>query len=193
MADEPRGDLVELAALYGVQTAYRDVFDRVRQASATSVLATLRALGAPVDGPDDVPDAVHLRCQELWGRMLEPVVASFERSSVPVSLRLPLRSAGRRLTCHLTVEGGEPHTWTQDLGALRPTERADVAGTPHVGLELLVGDLPYGYHRLVVELDGDRGAGGAGGRDPVAETLLVVAPPRAYPPQQRRAWGAFLP
>lgn len=182
MADEPRDDLAELAALHGVQTSYRDVFDRVRRASATSLLAALRALGAPVEGPDDVPDAVMLRREEVWGRMLEPVVASFECSSIPVSLRLPRRSADRRLTCHLTLEGGEPHTWTEDLGALRVTGQADVAGIPHVRVELLVRDLPYGYHRLVVELDGDLG-----------ESLLVVAPRNAYPAQQRRTWGAFLP
>ncbi|MDQ4129714.1 MAG: 4-alpha-glucanotransferase, partial [Actinomycetota bacterium] len=179
---QPDRGLSRLADLYGVQTSYRDVFDRVQQASVTSLLATLRALGAPVEGLGDVPDAVRLRRRELWGRMLEPVSASFDRSSIPVGLRLPRRRSGQHIALHLTLEDGEQHTSTLDLRGRAPTEQADVNGVPYVRLELDVRDLPYGYHRLVVEV--------AGARD---ETLLIVAPPNAYPPQQRRAWGVFLP
>lgn len=59
--DEPVDDLDELATLHGVQPSYRDVFDRVRRASRTVLLATLQALGVPVEGPDDVREAVHLQ------------------------------------------------------------------------------------------------------------------------------------
>ncbi|MFN2556869.1 MAG: 4-alpha-glucanotransferase [Nitriliruptorales bacterium] len=182
MADDPSSELRHLADLYGVQTSYRDVFGRVQSASGTALLATLRALGAPVEDLDDVSDAIRLRRRELWGRLLEPVSVSFDRSSIPVALRLPRRHAGQHVTFHLTLEDGGPQTWTEDLQGLAMTEQADVDGVPHVGLQVTVRDLPYGYHRLAVELQGSRG-----------ETFLIVAPPRAYPPQDRRAWGSFLP
>jgi len=62
----PLAPLSKLAQLYGIQTAYYDVFRRRREASAESLLETLRALGAPVDRFADVADALRECQQEMW-------------------------------------------------------------------------------------------------------------------------------
>ncbi len=62
-----------LARLYGIQTAYYDVYHHRQQASTEPLLAVLRALGAPVLTLQDVPAAWRERRQALWQQPLEPV------------------------------------------------------------------------------------------------------------------------
>ena len=50
--------LPALARLYGVQTSYFDVKGNRRTAMPEGLLGVLRALGAPVEAPGDVPAAL---------------------------------------------------------------------------------------------------------------------------------------
>ncbi|MGH2542926.1 MAG: hypothetical protein ACRDIB_09020, partial [Ardenticatenaceae bacterium] len=56
--------LRELAALYGVQTAYYDVSKKRRAASVESLIAVLRSLGAPIENLKDAPGALREKRQE---------------------------------------------------------------------------------------------------------------------------------
>ncbi|HEX6200413.1 MAG TPA: 4-alpha-glucanotransferase, partial [Thermoanaerobaculia bacterium] len=80
--------LQRLARLYGVQHAYHDAFGKERAADPEALLALLRALGAEVAGPDDVPAAIEARRRQLAARLAEPVAVAWEgRLDLPVRLQ----------------------------------------------------------------------------------------------------------
>src|SRR5579885_3263960 len=60
------GKLYELARLYRVQASYRDVGGRQRKSSTESLMAVLRALGAPITKLEDIPHAFRERERQLW-------------------------------------------------------------------------------------------------------------------------------
>ncbi|MBC7337688.1 MAG: 4-alpha-glucanotransferase, partial [Clostridia bacterium] len=72
-----------------MQTAYRDVTGRRRSAETAALLAVLRALGAPVEGLDDVDPALREHRQNWWRRLSEPVTVAWEGEEARVKLRLP--------------------------------------------------------------------------------------------------------
>ena len=58
MAKTPARALGDLARLYNVQSAYYDIFGRFVRSSEQGLIQVLRALGAPLERPEDVTDAV---------------------------------------------------------------------------------------------------------------------------------------
>ena len=165
MRREERRLLSELAGLYGVQASYTDVAGWRRRASAEVLLATLRALGAPVEGYGDVPAAIRERRGE--GRTLEPVIVAWDGR-----LRLPMDGAPTGgITVALEQEDGGERSWRVDAG--------EEAVPPGGGIRL-PGRIPLGYHRLRVSV----------GRR-VSESTVVSAPHRAR--AAPRTWGAFVP
>lgn len=177
--------LQQLAGLYGVQTAYRDAAGRRRQAAPESLLAVLRALGAPLAGPADVAAALRERRQEVWRRCCEPVAVAWDKET-RLELRLPAGRADGAVVCRLEPEGGDARCWTCDLARLPVLRAAEVEGVRYVVKQLaLPAGLPQGYHRLRLALPGYS-----------CETLVIAAPRRAYLlPGRRpgRTWGVFLP
>jgi 4-alpha-glucanotransferase len=117
--------LRRLAALYGVQTAYVDVHKRRRQATAESLVAVLRALGASLQTENDAESACRDREEELKSRVVEPVILAWGGN--PATVRLPPGLEGE-----IVLESGE-----------RLPFSSDEPRTP--------GDrLPHGYHQLSV-------------------------------------------
>jgi 4-alpha-glucanotransferase len=178
--------LRQLAHLYGVQTVYSDTSHHQRRASVAALLAVLKSLDAPLATLDDVPSAWRERRQELWRRNLEPVTVAWADEAPVIRVRLPAARADAALAGHLTLENGEqrPGEWSgRDLPVV---EAEEVEGTQYVAKQLpLPGGLPWGYHRFCLELAGS-----------LRETLIIVAPPKAYlPPGERdhHIWGVFLP
>ena len=180
------GLLHKLAHLYGVQTAYYNVAHRRCQASTESLLAILKALGAPVENLDDVPSALRQRNQEQWRRLLEPVIVAWHGDPVLVELRLPAAIADTLLAVHLTLENGEQRTYQWQASDLIIIKDAEVEGIHYVVKQLTLPDvLPWGYHRLTLHVKGIS-----------AETLIIVAPIKAYTHRETsgaRRWGVFLP
>jgi len=178
--------LHQLARLYGVQTAYYDVFHRRQQASSESILAILRSLGAPIVTFQDIPSAYRERRQALWQRMLEPVIVARDGQPPPIKIRLPLGDAGAAVNCHLKLETGEERKYEWRDGAPDVIETAEVEGVKYAVKQLtLSGQLPLGYHRLIVEMPG-RSEG----------VLLISARNRAYMPPSAPVigtWGVFSP
>jgi 4-alpha-glucanotransferase len=178
--------LNDLARLYGIQTAYYDTSHRWQRASAESLLAVLRVLGAPITTQQDVPLAWRERRQAIWRRLLEPVIVAWDGTAAAIKLRLPSVIADASLNCHLRLETGEQHSW-EWLGADLPVvEKAEVEGTQYVGKQIsLPIKLPLGYHQLSAEIS-----------ERSQETLIISAPLKAYSPpaeQESRNWGVFLP
>ncbi|MFC1931551.1 4-alpha-glucanotransferase [Chloroflexota bacterium] len=175
-----------LARLYGVQTAYYDVYHLRKQASTESLLAVLRLLGAPITTFQDIPSACRERQQALWQRPLEPVVVAWNGEPSLVEVRLPLGAANAAVNCHLKLETGEELQWEWHSSNSDILETAEVEGIKYaVKHFLLPGGLPWGYHRLVLELLGSQ-----------EQSLVISAPIKAYNPPatvEDRSWGVFLP
>ncbi|HEV8661711.1 MAG TPA: 4-alpha-glucanotransferase [Candidatus Methylomirabilis sp.] len=180
--------LRHLARLYGLQTAYHDVVaDRRREASPEALLAVLRALGAPVGDLRDVPGALREGYEARWQRLCEPVLVAWDGGPVRVRLRLPAGLADGTAACELQQETGEVRRWTCDLSSLPSADGVEVEGRRYVSRRLLLppGGLPWGYHRLRLEIADRR-----------VESLLIAAPLRAFGAldgEAGRSWGVFLP
>ena len=183
-AQASRGPLRELARLYGAQTAYYDVQGRRRAASADSLLRTVRALGALVAGPADVPSALRERRQQLWRHAIEPVVVVWHGRPAQAELRVPAALAGGSADCELSQEDGQVRAWRQPISGLLTLHSECVEGIDYVAMRLdLPRDIPFGYHHLSVILGGAR-----------HESLIVSAPQTAYRPDvAERGWGLLMP
>ncbi len=178
----PPSLLSELAALYGIERSYRDVFKRRRTASEESLLATLRALGAAVKEPADVGAALRERRRQLMDRLMEPVTVAWEGKLSSVAIRLKSKQARGGARLRLTLESGEERRWNVRLGELVP-RNAIVLGRRRYEEKMipLKQRLPLGYHQLAMECGSAR-----------FETLVIAAPRRAYE-EAGKLWGAFLP
>ncbi|GIX47334.1 MAG: 4-alpha-glucanotransferase [Candidatus Tectimicrobiota bacterium] len=176
--------LSQLAALYGVQTAYYDVTRRRRQAKPEALLAVLRLLGAPLHGERDLAEALRARRQALWQRGLPPVSVVWASRPAEVALRLPAKAAQGPLRYRLELEDGTVQEAPVAGDRLRQLAAADVEGVVYLDTRFsLPAALPWGYHRLHVEAGAHR-----------YETRLLVAPLHAYTGEAPlRTWGVFLP
>jgi 4-alpha-glucanotransferase len=71
-------NLIELARLYGIEASYVDMTRQRRDADPDALLLVLRAMGAGVNGMDDVPDALRRRKDEMQKRVVEPVMVAWD-------------------------------------------------------------------------------------------------------------------
>ena len=160
--------LAELAAECGVATGYTDAHGIQRDVSEQTLRAVLAAMGvgagprtaasgASAKDPDDDDDDNAPTDRELleevrlrsWRRILPPTVVARQGTPTPVLLHIPL-GATVSVTAHLE-DGGSPIA----LGPLReqPVQR-QVDGITMEQLTMTVpGDIPTGWHRLVVVVD----------------------------------------
>ena len=175
--------LLDLARSWGVELAYTDALSgATREASAETLLAVLRALGAPLERAGDARDALRERRHSAWRRALEPVNVAWRGSPAAVELRLPLRAL-RRARLRLELEDGGQRAWVVDLARHAPRRESEVEGERFAALRLaLPRDLPLGYHELSLEI----------GRE-LHRARLIAAPPRAFVPEDARLWGVFVP
>lgn len=176
--------LHRLTRLYGVQTVYRDGLGTLRSAPAEAAFAVLRALGAPVESFNDIGNALRQRRQTLWQGVVDPVVVNWQDQPLKLRITLPRRIAEARIEYRIECEfdgelAGELRT---DPGT-DPVAR-EIDGARYVRRRLLGPTrLPAGYHRLSLEIAGER-----------FESLLICAPEQAYRIESvPRRWGLFCP
>ena len=169
-------ELRALARLHGIQVSYTDGLKQKSRASDDAVVAVLRVMGAPLDDVADVPDALRAETDRVWRTVCEPVAVAWEGSGGAITARCGARAA--TASVEVTLEAGGARAWRTDLAAAEVVE--EHGGRVARALPL-PGDLPLGYHRLSVTIDGRSG-----------EALLIAAPTRARQPA-RKTWGVFAP
>lgn len=178
--------LGRLARAYGVQSVYYDITHRRIRVSPQTLLAVLKALGAPLERGGDARDA--LRAHELaqWRRICDPVAVSWDGEPAGLTVRLPAAASEARADLHLRLEHGGDLTLPCDLPLLPAVRGASVEGERFVEKTVdLPAGLPYGFHRLTGEV---------GGR--TVDSLVIAAPRKAYAPREDArggTWGVFLP
>lgn len=186
MAEDKVKGLRLLARLHGVQTEFVDNGGRLHHATTEGLLDVLKALGAPVEGPGDVDEAIRERRHALRSRRIEPVAVAWDGRPSSLLLRFPESLAASALDCRLTSEDGTEHAWRVAIADLHPMEtEASPAEGLAAGRLRLSGPLPTGYHRLTVRFP-----------DAEAGCLVISAPVRAYGgsgESEERTWGLFCP
>jgi 4-alpha-glucanotransferase len=178
--------LGRLARACGVQTAYYDVTHKRVQISPHTILAVLRALGAPLAKAGEAREALREHEQARWRRPCEPVVVAWDGDSAEFPLRLPGALSDARIGLHLRLEDGGVLNLPCDLSFLPAAQGTQVEGERYVVKTVdLPGGLPLGYHRLTAEVGGK-----------TVEALIIAAPRKAYAPREEKGgkgWGVFLP
>ena len=184
--EKTSGQLYRLAHLYNVQTAYYDVNHRRQQVSMESLLGVLKALGAPLTSINDVSSALRERKQSLRQRLMEPVTVAWNGARPVIEVYFPSEFADVSGTCRLELESEKLFEWKWRADELPVLESAEVEGKRYITRKITLPEsLPWGYHRLVIEVNGNS-----------CGTLVISAPQKTYSPsggEESRLWGAFLP
>lgn len=185
MAPSLAQDLRALARLYNVQVSFYDVFGRHTYASEEGLMQVLRALGAPLERIDDIPDALRERRQSLYRRLADPVLVMWDGKPKEFKIRLPASLAEEPVRYEIDLESGESLGGTSPTRPLRNAKGVEIDGvryeSRHVTLPVA---LPLGYHQCRLEIKQQSG-----------EILLISAPMRAHGTgkQAHKSWGVFLP
>ncbi len=173
--------LQRLARLYGVLPAHRDGFRRDRRPTSEALHAVLGELGADLERPDDLEDAIRSARAEKWSRLAEPVVASRADRRAECVIRLPESATRGRIEATLCTETGDIRNWTVPVDSLKVQRIVTLHGRRLAALRLpLRGQLPAGYHRLLLQVEHRK-----------SETLLIRFPGQCA--SLRRTWGVFVP
>ncbi len=168
--------LADLAAAFGISTEFWDWKGRLTEVSDATVVGILAGMG--VDASDE--GAAHRALEEQglrsWRRALPActVVQAGDETAIPVHV-----PAGSPAAVHVRLEeGSRREAWQVDNQV--PDREVDGAWVGEATF-VLPGDLPLGYHRLVLETPG-------GERE---ETLIVTPRFLGFPAAMghRRVWG----
>jgi 4-alpha-glucanotransferase len=176
----PASDVARLRALarmHGVQTWYMDAAGALQQASTETLIGTLRALGAPLEGPADVGDAIQARAELLRNTVIEPVHVAWDGHLRSIEVRDPDVGTSP-LQIHIYLEDGGVRSWTVQPQPVPAGAGFTVESCARLPIDCT---LPLGYHRLEIETPAR-----------TAEATIISAPRRAFV-DERRSWGVFAP
>ena len=178
-APAPSG-LRELAWGAGIATEYHDVDGRLHLTPVPVLQALLAAMGLPADDEAAVSDSHQALHRRLWDALVAPTTVCWQGNPAAVEVRRPAAASGRPIEVSIELEGGAAHHLIVGTDLLIETGAAEVDGQRRVAQRAVLGDLPLGAHRVVVDPDGDHQAG-----------HVLVAPRLA--PALTRGWGVFAP
>src|SRR5688572_19780863 len=150
-AERDASALDALCPLYGVVSAYTDIWGKTQRASDATRLALLKALGA-LDGDADLEAARRAKEREAWRTVLPPV-AVFREDAAPYRLRLRFREANRAATYRwtLALENGITHTNAFRPSDLETLNEAELGGERYLEVAFDWRErLPTGYHRYAL-------------------------------------------
>jgi 4-alpha-glucanotransferase len=164
---QPVSDSSELDALaldYGIESQFTDATGKLRETSAGTKRALLRAMGVRAGTAAEVRAACAGRRAAAWERALPPVVVA---ASVPIEIPIVLPSTTASVTWRVVLEDGSERSDSvvfRELRLLEALERGVERRTLSITTELALG-----YHRLTI----DAAAG---------EMRLIVVPTACWLP-----------
>jgi 4-alpha-glucanotransferase len=173
--------LAELAEAHGVLTCYQDAYDQPAEVSAGTVVAVLASLGVDASTPEAVAESLADARLDRWRRPLPPTVVGRAGQPVAFAAHAP---DGATMRPRVECEDGTTRTdLLRRAVGVAPVE-VDGVLTAEAVFELPA-DLPFGWHRIVLERPP---------AEPASATLIVV-PERLDPPalrDNRRGWGLLV-
>jgi (1->4)-alpha-D-glucan 1-alpha-D-glucosylmutase len=177
--------LKQLAAAYGVELHWYDIWGHAHEVSEVTLRAVLAAMHVQAEDDIQVHNALLERENALWREPLLPALVVRE-ATLPAQLivRFPEQLDADQLTWRLVDENGEQRDAVFVFRALPEAGRAEIGGQQFVARRLTLEAKPApGYHRLLL----------LRGQQVLAETLLIVAPDACYQPEAvqegGRTWG----
>lgn len=173
MRRNPATALTRLAHAAGVAVRYEAAGRTVTPPDDT-LQAVLTALGRPCDDEAAARRSLRALRQRPWVRPVDPVVTRWRDAIGPswVTFSVP---DGLTPELTLTIEGGTTRPLPGPVwGGSRVLEQA----ARRRGSVELPPDLPVGYHRITVDVEGV-----------VAHCTVIVAPARCPDPGTARTWG----
>ncbi len=176
------GELERLARAYDIQLSYKDLQENEIHARPQSLVAALCGMGV-IESAADVSDALKHFEVTAWRWSIPPVVVTWEGKRGHVSLRLPEAAALGTGSLKVELESGAELVRDLVLAKAKVTDRATVGGERFVELDVaLPSGLPYGYHRLCIDVGGQR-----------MQAQVISAPRRVYASPEGPSWGVFMP
>jgi 4-alpha-glucanotransferase len=158
------------ASLFGIDSAYWDIWGHQHFTSVTAKQSILRALGVAAGTPEELEQALATLTRREWERLLPPAIVAGESAEVELCLNVPAESLGHRARFSIHLENGETSEIEQNLWDLPQTGCIEMEGRTWVRKQArLPLSLPLGYHEISVRV----GAEGA-------TTRYIVTPGRAW-------------
>lgn len=182
----PDSPLARLAATYGIEPGYHDIWGSWHELGEDTARRLLAAMGVAADDDGAIETALRAHATTQWTRLLPPVHVLRDDETAWLPLRITNAQAGSVVHWRLLEEDGAKHHGSVQLGDQPVLEEAELDGQ-HRWLRRL--ELPrtprIGYHELTVTCDGHS-----------ARTVLIVTPTRCRQPAiggaRGRAWGITL-
>jgi 4-alpha-glucanotransferase len=179
-----RNALNRLAALHGVETAYRSMAKRQVHSSPRSILATLGALGVDIERIEDAPAVLKKEQSTRARQPLEPITVAWNGRCPPIALQISESAAREPARWSLQLDRGECLRGSLDPRRAARGPRRTVDGSASICCSLRIRQrLPMGYHDLTLESASEK-----------AHARILSAPVRTFEPESAgRSWGMFAP
>jgi len=162
------------ASLFGIGSAYYDIWGRQHHTSTEAKQAILRALGVGVDSQEQLEQSLNELERQQWRRILPPAVVAEESATLELALNLAADALGNRARVTIRREDGATEQLDLNPWELPQTASIEMDGQTRVRVKArLRVQLPLGYHEIKVSVS-----------DAVATTRYIVTPARAYTPPQ---------
>ena len=181
--------LGELADRFGISTQFYDWKGRHTQVGEQTVIAILAEFGVDASTPERARAAVQRVRDDHWRRIVQPCVVLRAGQEGRVDVHVP---AGAPVSLRIVGEDGNDHlpwqvdNWNPD----RPID-GRMIGEATFGIP---GNLPLGYHELIVTVGSHdvEGSAADGGIHATATSTIIVTPNRVGLPRRMgasRVWG----
>ncbi len=158
------------ASLFGIDAGFWDIFGTHHVTSEDAKRAILSALGVATGSAEALDRSLADLARLEWERLLPPVVVAEQSAAAEVPLCVPSDLLGRVAHFTVTLEDGGVREFEAALWNLPQSGSAEMDGRTWVRKQARIpGELPLGYHEIVVR---------AGGQ--TATARYIVTPSRAW-------------
>ncbi|MBQ8708226.1 MAG: 4-alpha-glucanotransferase [Succinivibrionaceae bacterium] len=175
----------QLAERKQISSDYIDAEGKKQIISAENKAAVLEAMGYAVDDEKKLAAQIEEEDKEYWQSVLDPVLVVKENNDIVLKARLPEKSAESKLSYTVALENSVVKEGTISAAGFSKSDEKKIGKTNYVlkNLILRVPDIPMGYHRVTLEVDGKK-----------SNTLrLIVVPKQCYKPEKiaqgGKVWG----